>query len=47
MASFTLGVNNVTDEETPVYSPNVQSGTDPSTYDIIGRRAFASVNLRF
>lgn len=45
--SFKLGVNNVTDEQPPVYSPNVQSGTDPSSYDVVGRRVFGTVKLRF
>ena len=42
-----LGVNNVADQQPRVYAPNVQSGTDPSTYDVIGRRAFGSIKLRF
>ncbi len=46
-ASLRLGVNNVNDEPPQLYSPNAQSGTDPSSYDVIGRRVFASVNLRF
>ena len=29
------------------YAPNVQSGTDPSLYDVIGRRAYVSGVLRF
>ena len=42
-----LGVNNVADQQPRIYAPNVQSGTDPSTYDVIGRRAFGSIKLRF
>lgn len=42
-----LGVNNAFDRKPPTYSPNVQSGTDPSTYDIIGRRAYVSARLKF
>ena len=42
-----LGVNNVGDKQPPTYSPNVQSGTDPSTYDVIGRRVFGQLKLRF
>ncbi len=45
--TFRLGVNNAFDKQPPTYSPNVQSGTDPSTYDVIGRRAFVSARLRF
>lgn len=42
-----LGVNNAFDRQPPTYAPNVQSGTDPSTYDVIGRRAYVSARLKF
>jgi outer membrane receptor protein involved in Fe transport len=42
-----IGVNNVMDKQPPLYQPNVQSGTDPSTYDVIGRRLFARVDVKF
>jgi outer membrane receptor protein involved in Fe transport len=42
-----IGVNNVTDQDPRLYAPNTQSGTDPSTYDVIGRRAFGQIKLRF
>ena len=42
-----IGVNNVTDKQPPAYAPNVQSGTDPSTYDVIGRRVFGQVVVAF
>jgi outer membrane receptor protein involved in Fe transport len=42
-----IGVNNVTDKQPPQYDPNVQSGTDPSTYDVIGRRYFARFDVKF
>jgi iron complex outermembrane recepter protein len=42
-----LGVNNAFDEKPPLYSPNVQSGTDPSLFDVIGRRVFGQVNFKF
>ncbi|HET9337246.1 MAG TPA: TonB-dependent receptor, partial [Sphingomicrobium sp.] len=42
-----LGMNNLFDKKPPEYSPNVQSGTDPSLYDVIGRRAYVSATLRF
>lgn len=45
--TFRLGVNNVFDRAPEEYAPNVQSGTDPSLFDVIGRRAFGSVRLRF
>ncbi|WP_421934918.1 TonB-dependent receptor domain-containing protein [Phenylobacterium sp.] len=44
---FKLGVNNVFNKEAETYAPNVQSGTDPSTYDVVGRRVFGGVKLRF
>jgi outer membrane receptor protein involved in Fe transport len=46
-ATLRVGVNNVADRQPPVYSPNVQSGTDPSLYDVIGRRVFFQTNLKF
>lgn len=42
-----LGVENLTDEEPETYAPNVQSGTDPSLYDVIGRRLFGQVQMKF
>ena len=42
-----LGVNNLFDLDPPSYAPNVQSGTDPSTYDVIGRRAYVQARLKF
>ena len=44
---FRLGVNNVFDRDPETYAPNVQSGTDPSTYDVVGRRYFGGIKLRF
>lgn len=44
---FRLGVNNVFDEQPPQYAPNVQSGTDPSVFDVVGRRVFSQIALRF
>jgi outer membrane receptor protein involved in Fe transport len=41
------GLNNAFDKKPPTYAPNVQSGTDPSTYDVIGRRAYVSARLKF
>jgi iron complex outermembrane recepter protein len=41
------GLNNAFDKKPPSYAPNVQSGTDPSTYDVIGRRAYVSARLKF
>lgn len=41
------GINNLLDQKPRMYEPNVQSGTDPSTYDVIGRRYFVSANFSF
>lgn len=46
-AMIRVGVNNIADRLPPVYAPNVQSGTDPSLYDVIGRRVFFQTNLKF
>lgn len=45
--TFRIGLNNAFDKQPPSYRPNVQSGTDPSLYDVVGRRAYASAKLKF
>ncbi len=49
--SLTLGVNNLTDKQPPIYtsdsSAGVQSNTDPSTYDVLGRRYFMTARYAF
>jgi len=45
--TFRIGLNNAFNRKPETYSPNVQSGTDPSLYDVIGRRAYVSARLRF
>ena len=45
--TFRIGLNNAFDKQPETYAPNVQSGTDPSLYDVLGRRAYASVRLKF
>lgn len=45
--TFRLGLNNAFDKKPQTYAPNVQSGTDPSLYDVLGRRAYVSARLRF
>lgn len=42
-----LGVNNAFDKQPETYAPNVQSGTDPSLYDVIGRRVFVQAAVQF
>jgi iron complex outermembrane recepter protein len=41
------GVTNVGNQQPRLYVPNVQANTDPSLYDILGRRFFLNVNMRF
>jgi len=44
--SVRLGVNNLFDESPELYSPAVQANTDPSTYDVLGRRYFIGLEYR-
>ena len=41
------GINNLTDEMAPVYAPAVAANTDPSAYDVLGRRYYVGVSARF
>ena len=45
--TFRVGVNNAFDRQPEQYRPNVQSGTDPSLYDVIGRRGYVQARLKF
>ncbi len=49
--SLTLGVANLLDEEPPIFTTDggagVQSNTDPSTYDVLGRRYFLQATYSF
>jgi outer membrane receptor protein involved in Fe transport len=44
--SLRAGVNNLFDEAPQLYSPAVQANTDPSTYDVLGRRYFLGLEYR-
>jgi len=44
---FGVGVENVTDEDPPIYPSYVQANTDPSQYDVFGRRCYASLRYSF
>ncbi|MGH8249117.1 MAG: TonB-dependent receptor domain-containing protein [Steroidobacteraceae bacterium] len=48
---FLVGVDNVFDQDPPIYADDTQAGqqanTEPSTFDILGRRYFASATFRF
>lgn len=45
--SVTVGVENVADEEPPLFPSYPQANTDPSQYDVLGRRYFLSLAFRF
>ena len=44
--SLRAGVNNVANQQPRLYSPNVQANTDPSQFDVLGRRWFVGFNWR-
>jgi iron complex outermembrane receptor protein len=44
---FRLGVVNVFDQQPRLYTPQQQAHTDPSTYDVLGRRLTAGFTMRF
>jgi outer membrane receptor protein involved in Fe transport len=44
--TFRAGVENLTDVEPPIYPSYVQANTDPSQYDLLGRRYFVRLNYR-
>jgi iron complex outermembrane recepter protein len=45
--SIRIGVLNAMDKKPPLYEPNIQSGTDPSVYDVVGRRLFVQATMKF
>jgi iron complex outermembrane receptor protein len=49
--SINLGVNNLFDKAPPIYTTDaqagVQSNTDPSTYEVLGRRYFLNISAKF
>jgi iron complex outermembrane recepter protein len=46
-AEISVGVINVTDQEPPLYTNPAQMNTDPSTYDVLGRRYFMRAAYKF
>lgn len=42
-----VGLNNAFNKQPPLYAPNVQSGTDPSLYDVVGRRIYVQTRVKF
>jgi iron complex outermembrane recepter protein len=45
--SVRAGISNLTDQQPRLYSPNIQANTDPSTFDVLGRRYFVGLNAKF
>ncbi|HEV2531118.1 TonB-dependent receptor domain-containing protein [Phenylobacterium sp.] len=41
------GVNNIGDKQPPFFTSFIQANTDPSTYDVLGRRYYVGVKARF
>ncbi|WP_350433050.1 TonB-dependent receptor [Shewanella sp. H8] len=41
------GVNNIFDKEPPYYTGNLDSNTDPYTYDVLGRYFFVRASVKF
>ncbi len=46
-SELTVGAINVTDEEPPLYTTYPQMNTDPSTYDVLGRRYYVRAAYKF
>ena len=47
MFELRAGVNNIEDKQPPVYTSQIEANTDPSTYDVLGRRFFVGLKARF
>jgi outer membrane receptor protein involved in Fe transport len=45
--SVRLGIDNLLDEEPQLYTPDQDSGTNPSVYDVIGRRYYVTLRYAF
>jgi iron complex outermembrane receptor protein len=45
--SVRIGLENVTDAEPPLMASNSGGNTDPSQYDVLGRRYYVRLNYRF
>jgi outer membrane receptor protein involved in Fe transport len=41
------GVENVTDEDPPAFPSYIAANTDPSQYDVFGRRYYAGLRYSF
>lgn len=47
LVSVSMGISNLTDEDAPRFHSAFNANTEPGTYDVIGRRLFGSVNVKF
>lgn len=47
MVTLRGGLNNLTDRQPRVYSPSIAANTDPSSYDLVGRRYYIGLTARF
>jgi outer membrane receptor protein involved in Fe transport len=51
MFNVIAGVDNIADKQPPIYTTNsgagIQANTDPSTYDVLGRRYFLNFGMKF
>ncbi len=47
MIAITVGLDNIFDEEPPLYHSAFNANTEPGTYDTIGRRMFTNFTIRF
>jgi iron complex outermembrane receptor protein len=47
MLSITLGVNNFTDEDPPMFHSAFNAETEPGYYDVVGRRFFMTATMHF
>jgi len=45
--SVRFGIDNLTNKDPQLYSPDQDSGTNPSIYDVVGRKYFLSATYKF
>ncbi|MDQ1345535.1 MAG: iron complex outerrane recepter protein, partial [Pseudomonadota bacterium] len=41
------GIENLTNEDPPLVASPIQANTDPSQYDVLGRRYYLNLTYRF
>jgi iron complex outermembrane receptor protein len=47
MFDLRIGVNNIADKQPPILGTPIQANTDPSTYDVLGRRWYLGLRAKF